>query len=565
MNIGEMQRKLSLWAEQDRERRFYDLYNLLCGKDWLRLAHDHVRQNAGSVTAGCDGIVMKDFDEDLEGNLLKLQRDLEANAFEPYPVRRVLIPKPDGKRRPLGIPSIRDRIVQEATRMVLEPIYEADFSQYSYGFRPNRRTMDAIRCITWFAGDNKGYHWIIEGDISSYFDTINHRKLLRLLRRRVEDEKFLDLVWRFLRAGVMEGKLFKDTKKGTPQGGILSPVLANVYLHELDRYMERYTSLSQREKTQRRQAGLGNYIHIRYADDFVILTNATKEQTLALKEELKEFLKEKLCLTLSEEKTKVTHINDGFEFLGFWIERSMGQKGMTKKILIPKGAQKDLGEKIARVLSDSLTQDSVTSKFQALNKIIQGWCHYYKYTSKAGTTFHKVEHKTFWKVAHWLAGRYRMRIPNVLCRFAKEGSFVYQGQKLIKASSIKSSKYTERFLKGNPYIQMMDIQREELTGEMSWMGHERRPGMSDLIPQTLARDNFTCQSCGETVARENAEVDHKRPVHRFKRPVDANRLDNLQTLCKECHKIKTQQQRVESRVHSKVHARFGGRNAETYR
>jgi len=225
-----MQRKLSLWAEKDKSLQFSDLYHLLYDKDWLRLAHDYVAQNAGSVTAGCDGIDMGAFDENLEDNLQQLAQDLKAETFEPYPVRRTFIPKSPGKVRPLGIPTIRDRIVQEALRMILEPIYEADFSQFSFGFRPNRCTMDAIKCILWSTTERKKFFWIIEGDISSYFDTINHKKLLRLLGRRVKDRRLLKLTWKFLRAGVMEGKLFRDTKLGTPQGGIISPLLANVYL-----------------------------------------------------------------------------------------------------------------------------------------------------------------------------------------------------------------------------------------------------------------------------------------------------------------------------------------------
>jgi RNA-directed DNA polymerase len=170
MNVGEMQRKLSVWATQDTERKFYDLYSLLLDKEWLRLAHDHVKHNAGSVTAGCDGITMGDFDAHLEANLQHLREELQSETFVPQPVRRVNIPKPNGKVRPLGIAAIRDRIVQEALRMILEPIFEADFSPYSFGFRPTRRTMDAVRHIQWCTAPMRKYYWVIEGDISSYFD-----------------------------------------------------------------------------------------------------------------------------------------------------------------------------------------------------------------------------------------------------------------------------------------------------------------------------------------------------------------------------------------------------------
>jgi group II intron reverse transcriptase/maturase len=221
MNVGEMQRKLSSWAERDKKHRFFDLYHLLYDQDWLRLAHDYVAQNAGSRTAGCDGINMRIFDERLEEHLQQLAQEIKSETFKPQPVRRVHIPKANGKYRSLGISTIKDRIVQEALRMILEPIYEADFSQYSYGFRPNRRTMDAISCIQkWTHGQSK-YYWIIEGDLTSYFDTIHHRRLVKILRRRIKDERIIRLIWKFLRAGVMEEKLFKETTCGVPQGASL--------------------------------------------------------------------------------------------------------------------------------------------------------------------------------------------------------------------------------------------------------------------------------------------------------------------------------------------------------
>ena len=301
VNVGELQRKLSLRAETDKGHRFYDLYHLLYDKDWLRLAHDYVAQNAGSVTAGCDGITMKIFDQDLENNLQFLAEDIKSETFKPYPARRVYIPKAKGGVRPLGIPSIRDRIVQEALRMILEPIYEADFSRYSFGFRPDRSTMDALNFIRLMTRERGKFFWVVEGDISSYFDTICHKRLLKLVARRIKDEKILQLLKKFLRSGVMEGKLFKDTEQGTPQGGIVSPLLANIYLHELDMYMEkRYLSLSQSEKNKRRRWKLGNCIYVRYADDFVVLCNGVKEQAESIKEELSQFLKDALKLNLSK-------------------------------------------------------------------------------------------------------------------------------------------------------------------------------------------------------------------------------------------------------------------------
>jgi RNA-directed DNA polymerase len=550
MNIGEIQRTLSLKAERKPDYKFENLYDLLYDEYWLRLAHDHVAQNAGSVTAGCDGIDMTAFDEELERNLQQLAQELKAETFEPYPVRRVFIPKPNGKVRPLGIPSIRDRIVQEAARMILEPIYEAGFSQYSFGFRPNRCTMDAIKCITWSTQEHKKYFWVIEGDISSYFDTINHKKLLKLLMRRIKDRKILRLIWKFLRAGVMEKKLFRDTKLGTPQGGIISPLLANIYLHELDRYMKRYTDIPQKGKTERRRQGQANYVYVRYADDFVVLANGRREEAEGLKEELCTFLKESLSLTLSKDKTKITHLNDGVKFLGFEVIRKPGHDGMKTKVLIPVKAMEQITDKVTRTTDKTSHQDSIDTKIQALNRLIGGWCRYYQYTSKASSTFNKIEHITFWSLAHWIGRKGQLNIPAVIRRYGHSGALGSTKYQLIRAGQeIPTRHYKKRFLKPNPFTTQEKIQREELPTETSWTGWEARPGMADLRPAAMARDNYRCQRCDEPVSPYEAQVDHKRPVRRFKRPVDANSLKNLQTLCIPCHKAKTKEDRQrESRV-----------------
>jgi retron-type reverse transcriptase len=172
VDVGEMQMKLSQWAIGDPAKRFTDLYSLLCNEVWLRVAHHSVNTNQGRETAGVDGETMSNFNGNLEGNLEELRAQLKAKTFEPQPVRRVYIPKANGKKRPLGIPGIRDRIVQEALRMALEPIWEADFSQRSYGFRPNRSTYDAISYLSTRLASYTAntYQWVIEGDISSYLD-----------------------------------------------------------------------------------------------------------------------------------------------------------------------------------------------------------------------------------------------------------------------------------------------------------------------------------------------------------------------------------------------------------
>src|SRR5919109_954943 len=184
-------------------------------------------------------------------------------------------------------------------------------------------------------------------------DTIHHPKVIRLVGRRIKDKKILRLIWKFLRAGVMEKRTFRDTTLGTPQGGIVSPLLANIYLQELDKYMERYTALPQREKTKRRQQRKANFVYVRYADDFVVLCNGTKGQAESLREELHAFLKTTLRLELSRERTRITHLNDGFKFLGFWIRRDKGHDGMKTKVIIPKEAMDKINLKIDLSLAPS--------------------------------------------------------------------------------------------------------------------------------------------------------------------------------------------------------------------
>ena len=544
MNVGEMQRKLSLWAEQDKERRFIDLLKLICGMDWLRRAHDYVAQNAGSVTAGCDGIAMGRFDKSLEENLRRIAEALKSGAFQPYPVRRVCIPRSNGKAKPLGMLSVRDRIVQEAVRMVLEPIYEADFSPYSFGFRPNRCRMDAIKCITWSVLEHKRFFWVMRGEISSCFDTMHHRRLMRWVERRIEDRRLLNLLWRYLQAEVMEKKLFRDTESGTPQGGIVGPLLANIYLHELDRYVERHTALSRTEKTKRRTSGQANYAYIRYADEFVVLCNGTRQQAEAVKEEVCRFLKERLRLELPGETTGITHLNDGFEFLGFRIQRKLGQKGMTTKVLIPKEAVEKVKGRIARITAPRRHQDSVNSTILALNRVIGEWCRYYQHTSKVSATFRKVGYYVFWRMAHWLGRKYRVGMTDVMRMFKSGTTFATPDCELIMPTDFSSRPYRRRFKKPNPYTtQEMRIEREELPTEMYWYGQERTPGMSDLRPMIMIRDDYTCQVCGTRFVPKDLEVDHIRPVRRFRRPAGANRLDNLRAICRECHRKKTESDR----------------------
>jgi RNA-directed DNA polymerase len=236
--VLEIQAKLHRWATDDPHRRFDDLFNLVCDPAFLAVAWGRVRGNRGARSAGVDGVVARSLDAGGMAHLQRLREDLKARQFAPLPVRERMIPKASGKRRRLGIPTVRDRIVQGALKLVLEPIFEADFKPCSYGFRPRRRAQDAIAEIHNFATNS--YEWVLEGDISDCFDEIEHTALLDRVRARIGDRRVLGLVKAFLKAGVLtEEHTRRDTTSGTPQGGILSPLLANVALSALDeRFME---------------------------------------------------------------------------------------------------------------------------------------------------------------------------------------------------------------------------------------------------------------------------------------------------------------------------------------
>jgi RNA-directed DNA polymerase len=547
MNVGEMQRKLSQRAVREPDHRFGDLYSLLYNRQWLLAAWHHVRQNAGSRTAGSDGVDRKRFEEEFETHFETLRAALKAGTFEPVPVRRVTIPKPHGVRR-LGIPGLHDRIVQEALRMILEPIWEADFHQHSYGFRPTRRTMDAIAylgCRLTGTG-GKTYQWITEGDIAACFDSIPHRKLMKVVARRIEDKKIRRLLWKFLRAGVMVQNTYQPTLTGLPQGAILSPVLANIYLHQLDQYMEEhYLSLSKWQKRQRRLAGQANCLYARYADDFVVLSNGSKRQAKGVKTELHGVL-QRLGLTLSLEKTKVTHITDGSQFLGFWLERSIGASGrMVPKARIPQEAIRRFRRKILAVTAPRTYQASVRAKIEALNRIIRGWCQYYQHTGSPGTVFRSLGRVVFWRMAHWLGRKFKVRMPAVMRRFRHGNTLGTKTSRLVMPTDIKATVYRWK-PKPNPFTQPARVPLARETGfvlDKTWMGNESRRGRMDLREHLLAQRGLRCVQCGHLGRPTEIEVDHITAHARFKQPSDADVPTNLQILCKQCHSVKTQSDR----------------------
>ena len=348
---------------KDSSYKFERLYRILFNEELFYVAYQKIASNGGSTTKGSDG---RSIDEMSLARIETLIASLKDESYQPHPSRRVHIPKKNGKTRPLGIPAFEDKLVQEVVRMILEAIYEGHFETTSHGFRPKRSCHTALLHIQ---KTFNGAKWFIEGDIKGFFDNIDHDVLVGILRERISDDRFIRLIRKFLKAGYVEDWTFHNTYSGTPQGGIVSPILANIYLDKLDKYVKEYIRhfdmgtkrrpgkesndlANERKRTVRKlkkvkdgteKAALvarlkaieqeraafpsgdemdGSYRrlkYIRYADDFILGVIGSKEDALRIKEDIKSFLSESLALELSEEKTLITHTGKSAKFLGYEI------------------------------------------------------------------------------------------------------------------------------------------------------------------------------------------------------------------------------------------------------
>jgi len=527
--------------------RFGDLYHLVCRQDWLEVALRAVLRNPGSRTAGIDGMSHTQLAEaEAQAEFVQaLRTELKAGTYRPRPVRRHWIPKANGKLRPLGIPTIKDRVVQMVLKMVLEPIWESDFLDCSNGFRPGRRTMDCIRtCQTRITTQNK-YLWVIEGDIKGCFDHVQHAILLKLLRRRVRDRRVLELIAAMLKAGVMEGEIFQHTPEGTPQGGILSPLLANIYLHELDRWWwDHYGSLTPYQKWKRRKAGMGNCILTRYADDFVLLCNGPHTEAERLREEARQVLADKLQLELSVEKTQITHVTDGFDFLGFHLQWKLPKQDKPWLRVTPSQKSVERLKRTVKNLTRRATfYQSPLEKLNGLNRVLRGWNQYYEYVNATAIA----NQLTYWandRLFIWLEKRHKRGVRWVIRTYRHrerlgqhdrwnlgvkddKGHLVF----LYRMTDLHRRIYYAR-KHPHPYLTMPNSTEAfpDAPFPVFWEGVTTpdKANWAELRLAVLARDAHRCVLCGST---ENLHVHHKHA----RRHHGPDQLDNLQTLCDRCH------------------------------
>ncbi len=383
LRVLAMQTKLHQWATSDPGRQFDDLFNLVYDPAFLVVAWSRVRGNKGARTAGIDGVTPRSIvfgaGEFLDG----LRDDLKARRFHPVPVRQKTIPKAGGKVRKLGIPTVADRVVQAALKLVLEPIFEADFKPCSYGFRPKRRAQDAIAEIHFLGTPIRNYEWVFEADIKACFDEIDHPALMGRVRRRIGDKRVLGLVKAFLSAGILtEDATARATITGTPQGGILSPLLANIALSVLDEHFTaKWEALGPAwTRAKRCRAGEPAMRLVRYADDFVVMIHGTRDDAEALWVEVATVLAP-MGLRLSEEKTRVCHIDEGFDFLGWRIQRRRWRGRTGKRAVYTYPSKKSLLSVTSKVRSLTARHKhrTLADLLRRLNPVLRGWCNYFRH------------------------------------------------------------------------------------------------------------------------------------------------------------------------------------------
>lgn len=361
--------KLYLAAKKSKTRRFHQVYDKVYRMDILSDAWKIVKKTKGC--AGVDGVGISDVIKYGQDKYVEELHEilLDTHKYHPRKIKRVYIPKADGNQRPLGIPAIRDRIVQTATKILLEPIFEADFLDCSYGFRPNRSCHESLEEIRVWT--NRGFKFVLDADISGYFDNINHEKLLEFVHLRISDRKILKLIRKWLKCGVV-GE-FGRNEIGTPQGGVISPLLANIYLHEFDKFWHTQTRV--------------NGKLVRYADDFVILFATREDAELGMRLVIAKMTE--LNLNLNTEKTKIVNMREGkegFDFLGFHHKQVMSWKYWKRYThKIPKRtAVRKAKQKIRDILGTrAILKLTLEEVIKRVNPIIRGWMNYFKFGNSA--------------------------------------------------------------------------------------------------------------------------------------------------------------------------------------
>lgn len=576
-------------AQANPNRRFDKLMKIIRRTAFLEMAWMKIRANKGSRTPGVDGQIKDDIDQNWD-IIHDLAQELTEHRYLPQPVRRVYIPKGKHDKRPLGIPTLRDRIVQAAVMLLLEAIYEPIFRNCSHGFRPGRSTITALRQVA--TAYRAGATWIIEGDLQKCFDTLPHKVILNCLRKRIKDERFIDLIRRMLQSGIMEDSRYTPTYSGAPQGGIVSPILMNVVLHEFDCWMEDHWRANPPAQTSKQREARRNpdYVRLksqlyrwrakldrrapmghdnpedlkrkikeaieqrksvptflprqalffqRYADDYVvILCNYSKEDACCLKQAMAEWLQHTLGLIQHPEKTHITHWRDCYRFLGYHLRGQRNRKGSRwLRLTIPPEAERKLKQQVKRLCR--WTQIPETDLFMNVNALLRGWTQYYRYAHNASRRFAYLTTVVFWLTAHYLGRKHRRSIKQVMQKY-----YAVDPKTGKRALFITRPDNDARLFIWNKPPQRLSLwtSHTHLTSDIPpQMFHAWTSGHS--YEQKLAlrqKADNCCQHCGEPSSHLIVHHPNRLSKHSKHKRGMANVIQSAQTqqaklLCPDCH------------------------------